>query len=206
MNLIDRLIKERYLKTDRIIKAFRRINRSDFVPDSLIALSEDNIPLPIGHNQTISQPLTVAFMLELLQPRVGDKILDIGSGSGWTTALLADITEERGKVIALERIKELCLMGERNVNKFNFIKEERVKFFCMDGSGGYKKEAPFDKILVSAAAEELPEEIKNQITIGGRLVIPIKGSVWLIERTEKNKFKEFEYPGFVFVPLIKNEE
>jgi len=102
--LIKILIKEGYLKMPRIIKAFERIKREDFVLSGQKTESEKNIPLSIGHGQTISQPLTVGLMLELLNPKPGDKVLDIGFGSGWTTALLAELVQPNGKVFAIERI------------------------------------------------------------------------------------------------------
>jgi len=99
--LIRQLIAQNYLRTPEIIKAFQKIKREDFLPDYLKNEAEENYPLPIGFGQTISQPLTVAFMFELLQPQRGHKILDIGSGSGWTTALLAEIVGEEGRVYAI---------------------------------------------------------------------------------------------------------
>lgn len=196
--LINDLISQGYLKTPRIIQAFHKINRADFVLPEFKKSAQVNIPLPIGYGQTISQPLTVAFMLELLQVKPANKILDIGSGSGWTTALLAEIAGKRGKVFSIELVPELCKFGEKNISKY--FKTPTV--ICTDGSRGYPQEAPYDKILVSASAQKLPQELKNQLRINGRLVIPIKNSVWLIERTSKNKFREEEYFGFTFVPLI----
>ena len=111
MALIDSLIKEGWLKTPRIIKAFREVKRVDFLPKEIKDLAELNEALSIGYGQTISQPLVVAFMLELLQPQPGDKILDVGSGSGWTTALLAQIVGQKGKVIAIDIIPELVEFG-----------------------------------------------------------------------------------------------
>ena len=107
MDLINSLIKDGWLKTPRIIKAFENIKRYDFMPDDIKQLAEIDEAMPIGHSQTISQPLTVAFMFEQLQPKPGENILDIGSGSGWTTALLAYIVGEKGKVTAIEVIPEL---------------------------------------------------------------------------------------------------
>lgn len=203
MSLVDNLIKEGWLKTSEISKAFFKIKRVDFLPENLKSLAELNEALPIGWGQTISQPLVVAFMLELLQPKKGEKILDIGSGSGWTSALLAEIVGEKGKVIAIEIIPELKEFGEKNVSKYNFVEKGTVKFICGDGSQGLKEEAPFDKILVSATAEKLEPAWKEQLKIGGRIVVPIFSSIWLfIKKTEKD-FEEFEYPGFVFVPLVK---
>jgi len=202
MELIDILISEGYLKTQRIIQAFKKIQRADFLPEDLKKVSQLNEALPIGFGQTISQPLVVAFMLELLEPKKGEKILDIGSGSGWTTALLAEIVGQEGKIIAIEVIPELKEWGEKNVAKYNFIKKGIVKFVCLDGSKGYKREAPFDKILVSAAARELFSVWKDQLKIGGRIVTPIGSSIWLFVKKSEKEFEEIEYPGFIFVPLI----
>lgn len=209
MPLIDNLIQQKWLKTDRIIEAFRSIKREDFLPASLAGrpedikdLAEQNAALPIGQGQTISQPLVVAFMLELLQPNHGEKILDIGSGSGWTTGLLAHIVGEQGKVIAIEIIPELKEFGEKNVSKYNYIEKGIVEFICADGTKGLAKQSPYDKILASASAEKIPNAWKEQLKIGGRIVTPIKNSIWLITKIGENDFEEKEYPGFVFVPLI----
>jgi protein-L-isoaspartate(D-aspartate) O-methyltransferase len=239
MNLIDSLIKEGWLKNPRIIEAFRQIKRVDFLPaahevgeprplygrEDSKDLAELNEALPIGYGQTISQPLVVAFMLELLDPQPGEKILDIGSGSGWTSALLAYIVSQKGnskseilnpkqipnsksqipngKVVAIEIIPELKEFGESNVAKYNFIEKGVVKFICADGSKGYQKEAPFDKILASASARKLPQAWKEQLKVGGRIVTPIGTSIWLFVKKSENEFEETEYPGFVFVPLIE---
>lgn len=203
MALIDDLIKQGWLKTPRIVEAFREIKRVDFIPEDIKNLAELNEALPIGYGQTISQPLVVAFMLEQLQPQPGDKILDVGSGSGWTTALLGKIVGKQGKVIALEVIPELKEFGQKNVIKYNLIKEEIVQFICADGSKGYQKEAPFDKILVSAQAREIFPAWKDQLKIGGRIVTPIGSSIWLVVKKSEEEFEETEYPGFIFVPLIE---
>jgi protein-L-isoaspartate(D-aspartate) O-methyltransferase len=200
MNLIDDLIRQGYLRTPEIISAFRRIKRKDFVRAEFISNAGLNEPLPIGYGQTISQPLTVAFMLELLQPKKGDKILDIGSGSGWTTALLAEIVGEKGKVYGIELIPELKEFGEKNVSKYNFIQKGIVKFIQGDGSKGLPEKSPFDKILVSAAADEIPQTLKKQLNVGGRLVIPVVDSIYLIIRNFEG-YKEKKYFGFSFVPL-----
>ena len=214
MSLINNLIQEEWLKTPLIIKAFQKIERKNFLPEDIKNLSELNQALPISSGQTISQPLVVAFMLEQLQPQIGDKILDIGSGSGWTSALLAEIVGEKGKVIAIEIISELKEFGEQNVAKYNFIEKGIVQFICADGSKGYAKEAPFDKILVSAAIysakneisngiEVIPQVWKEQLKINGRIVVPINSSIWLFIKKSAKEFEQKEIPGFVFVPLIQ---
>jgi len=201
-SLIQDLIYQGHLKTNRIIDAFVKIRRVDFLPDDLQSSAGANIPLPIGQGQTISQPLTVAFMLEKLAALPGDKVLDIGAGSGWTTALLAQIVGKYGKVIGIERIKSLRDFGTNNISKYNFLSGGRAKIVCADGSQGYVNEAPYNRILVSAAAEEMPEELKKQLVVGGRLVIPVKDSIWMIEKKSDKVFHEEEFPGFVFVPLV----
>ncbi len=211
MPLIDSLIQEGWLKTPGIIEAFRTIRRVDFLPASPAGGPEDtkdlaelNEALPIGYGQTISQPLVVAFMMERLQPELGDKILDVGSGSGWTTALLGEIVGPEGKVVALETIPELKEFGEKNASKYN--KWGQVQFICADGSRGYRKEAPYDKILCSAAVQQqrkVPPAWKEQLKVGGRIVAPIGSSIWLFIKKSDKDFEEIEYPGFAFVPLIE---
>ncbi len=206
MALIDDLIKKGWLKTPRIIKAFKKIKRIDFMPEDSENLAELNQALPIGYGQTISQPLVVAFMLEQLQPEKGHKILDVGSGSGWTTALLSEIVGEEGKVIAIELVKELRDFGEKNTSKYNFVKKGIAEFICADGSKGHEKEAPFDRILASASALKIPLAWKKQLKIGGRIVTPIKTSIWVFTKNSETDFKEVEHPGFAFVPLITNDK
>jgi len=214
-SLISQLIQQGYLKTPLIIEAFKTLKREDFVLENLKDEADINAPLPIGPGQTISQPLTVAFMLELLQPKPGDKILDIGSGSGWQTALLAYIVGTEGKVFAIERIPELMEFGKNNAKKYSFLEKGIVEFIRADGSKGLRKQAPFDKIVVAAAvypvrnvisngAEKIPEAWKEQLKIGGRLVTPVQSSIWLLIKKGKNKFEEQEFPGFAFVPLIED--
>ena len=225
MVLIDSLIEEGWLKTPGIIEAFQKIKRVDFLPEDIKDLAELNEALPIGDGQTISQPLVVAFMLEQLQPEPGDKVLDIGSGSGWTTALLAEIVGEKGRVFAIEIIPELVEFGKKNVEKYNFVEKGIVEFILADGSKGYPNMSSrpelaegFDKILASASAREIPQAWKEQLKVGGRIVTPVGSSIWLLikksppfakatEGKEKptvpvGEFEEYEYPGFAFVPLI----
>src|SRR3989344_3150102 len=145
MLLADELIKKGVLKNKRLIEAFRAVDRKDFVPENMKELAYADEPLPIGEEQTISQPWTVAFMLELLDPKPAENIMEIGYGSGWQTALLA---ASGANVYAIERVERLCELGKKNVKKYF----NTVKFFCQDGSLGLQEIAEriggFDKIIV----------------------------------------------------------
>jgi len=195
-------LKEIILKTPEIISAFLKIDRKNFVPEDFKNEAYNDYPLPIGQGQTISQPYTVAFILELLEPKEGQKILDIGFGSGWTTCLLAEIVGERGKVYAIEIIPEVFEFGKKNIEKYNFLEKGRAEIFLQDGSKGLKEFAPFDRILVSASAQKIPEVLINQLNNNGILVIPVLDGIYKIKKINDKIEKEY-YPGFVFVPLIE---
>jgi len=199
--LVDQLIDKKVLKTPRIVEAFKVVHRKFFLLEQIAESVGLDVPLPIGGGQTNSQPYTVAFMLELLSPKQGQKVLDIGFGSGWTSALLAHIVGRKGKVYAFEVVRELYEFGKKNIEKLGFIRQERVKVFCKNAATGAPEFAPFDRILVSAAAQNLPRQWVLQLATNGRLVAPVRHSIWLIEK-HKDKIKRKEYPGFSFVPLV----
>lgn len=211
---VSDFIKQGVLKTSEIIEAFKKIDRADFVPLGLKDRAYINEPLPIGKSQTISQPYTVAFMIELLEPKAGDKIFEIGFGSGWQTALLAEIVGAKGQVLAVERIPELFRFGRKNIAKYGFVKKGTVKTIGGDAARGLKRHAPFDKIIAAASAKDLPKEWLKELCpygtfsagrkIGGRLVAPIKNSIWLYVKKSEKEFEKKEFPGFVFVPLVSN--
>lgn len=207
IKLIEELTKQGVLRTPAVIDAFKDIDRADFLLTIDKAQSMLNEPISIGYGQTISQPLTVAFMLELLLPQPGDKILDIGCGSGWTVALLSHLAGENGRIAGLEIVSELVNFSRENVSKYNYIESGRAEIFQADGKEGLSEFAPFDKILVSAAASFVPPELLKQLAIGGRLVIPVGGSwggqdILQIKKLGENKFKTKKHPGFIFVPLV----
>lgn len=219
--LVEELISLGYLKNPLLIEAFLTIDRKNFVLPEYQKDAYLNQPLPIGFGQTISQPLTVAFMLELLDLKEKEKVLEIGAGSGWQTALIAfmvnrskekdikdDSNEEsaeiKGKVVALERIPELVKFAIDNVSKYNFIEKGIVEIIEANGYWGWEKEAPYDKIIAAAAGDEIPQKWKEQLKIGGKIVAPIKNSIVVLEKINKKDFEEKEFFGFSFVPLISD--
>jgi protein-L-isoaspartate(D-aspartate) O-methyltransferase len=203
MKKLANFLKEKgFLKNRSIHNAFSKIDRADFVPELFREHAYKDTPISIGYGQTISQPQVVAFMIEILKPREGQKILDIGFGSGWSVALLAEIVKE-GKVIGIEKIPEVYSFGKHNIGKYNFLKKKVVKLFLKDGKNGEKAEGPYDRILISAADKnkKIIRRLSSQLKEGGRIVLPINSSIFLFVKKE-GKFKFKEYPGFIFVPLI----
>ena len=159
-------------------------------------------PRPIGFGQTVSQPWTVAFMLEKLAPALGHKILDIGSGSGWQTALLAQVAGPTGKVIGLELIPELCRLSRQNIAPYDFIRRGRVELHCQNAAIGFPTAAPFDRIISAAAGPAVPPAWLAQLKVGGRLVAPVDSTIVLVCKTAPDKFDQEIFPGFAFVPFI----
>lgn len=200
--LIEELIRDGYLKTPALIEAFKTIDRGMFVPEAERASAYENRPLPLEGGQTISQPLTVAFMLELLAPKRGEKILEIGAGSGWQTALLAHLVGEGGSVMALERIAALKEFAAANVERFEFEGKGVIHIVHADGSKGYLPEAPYDKIIAAASADRIPEAWKEELKMGGRIVAPVGEAIVALEKTAPEEFEERQFHGFRFVPLV----
>jgi len=198
IELIESLTMRGVLKSPRLIEAFETVDRIDFVPQELRYMAYEDRPLPIGEAQTISQPYTVAFMLELLQPNMSDKVLDVGSGSGWTTALLASICKH---VDAVERIEELVKFSKKNFSKYSF---ENISVHRAKQTLGLQGEY-FDKILVSCAADEVPKPLLRQLSPGGTMVIPVNNSIIKVFKNSDGSLEIEEYPGFIFVPLIRDD-
>ena len=201
-DLITELIETGYLKTPAVINAFKKVDRGDFVPPESRSSAYLNQPLSIGAGQTISQPLTVAFMLELLELSPGQKVLDIGTGSGWQAALLAEIVGPKGRVVSLERIGGLAESASQNLAGYNF---KNLELVIGDGSLGYPASAPYDRIVAAAAAQEIPLVWKKELKVGGVIVAPVGHSLVKLVQVRKDEFEEKEYPGFAFVPLVADE-
>lgn len=189
------------LKSPEVIEAFKKVDRKDFVKSEHADLAYVDTALPIGYGQTISQPSTVVFMLELLEPKGGLKVLDVGSGSGWTAALLACIVGKKGEVVGVELVSNLVSFGRENVAKY--CDGSNVNIFPAGEVVGYPSKSPYDRILVSASASMIPSELIEQLKVGGIMVIPIKNSIYkIIKRSDDvDDVTKEEYPGFVFVPL-----
>ncbi|MDE2311721.1 MAG: protein-L-isoaspartate O-methyltransferase [Patescibacteria group bacterium] len=189
------------LKTQSLVRAFKKVDRADFVLPQLRAYAYRDWPLPLGLGQTISQPSTVAFMLELLKPLPGQKILDIGCGSGWTVTLLAAVVGRRGRVIGLERIMALLKRAKRSLGRYPPY--QRVSSLAHgDASAGWAAGAPYDKIIAAAAAPAVPEPWVNQLKVGGRIVAPVGQGIVVLDKLSDKKWTTVEHPGFLFVPLV----
>jgi len=197
-SLIAYLKETGAIRTAAVEEAFRAVNRARFVTDELRSNAYLDTALPIGAGQTISQPTVVALCLEWLKAKPGYHVLDVGSGSGWTTALLAHLVRPAGSVVSVERIPALTAFGSANLAQFRFSHAH------IEQAGrelGKPDAAPYDRILVSAAADEIPEALKQQLKDGGRMVIPIRDALCVVNRTGDNFTVEC-HEGFAFVPLI----
>ncbi|MGC3992996.1 MAG: class I SAM-dependent methyltransferase [Propionicimonas sp.] len=185
----------------RVIAAMAAIPRARFLPDSVRDRAALDEPLPIGHGATNSQPWTVQFMLELLRVPEGATVLDVGSGSGWTTALLAHLVGAGGSVRGVEVVPELVAMGTESLSAFHLPWAEIVA--ADPDRVGAPDHGPFDRILVSADAGGVPEALETQLAAGGRMVLPAAGVMWVVDRDHEGWHRE-PVTGyrFAFVPLV----
>ena len=196
-----KLLREHYKITDEnVLRAMSEVPRHLFVPDALKSQAYKDNALPIASKQTISQPFIVARMSELLELNPQSKVLEIGAGSGYQTAILAKLA---GVIYAIERVSILVQEAQEKLRKFNV---GNVNLICADGTLGWQAYAPFDAILVAAGSPNIPQPLLNQMKIGGRLVLPVgenQQTQRLIRVTRNNSgFQTEDFGACVFVPLI----
>ena len=182
-----------------IDQAFQAVQREDFLPEEVRSHAHADRPFSIGYGQTNSQPSTVRAMLEWLEVEEGQSVLDVGSGSGWTTALLAKLVGKKGHVYAVELVPELAQFGQENCERVGIT---NAAFYEAEKEFGLRRFAPYDRILVSASANSLPDELLEQLHAPGRMVIPVGNSIYEVDKDEKGDIDIKEHYGFVFVPLV----
>jgi protein-L-isoaspartate(D-aspartate) O-methyltransferase len=212
--LIQHYIRNGYLKSKEVIRAIKTVPREGFIGDNPKSAAYRDRPLSIFANQTISAPHMVIMMVEedILDLKVGDICLEIGAGSGYHAAVIAEIIapsnvepEKWGHVYAIERIGKLVTFARQNLENTGY--DDRVTIIEGDGSLGYPEKAPYDKISVACAAPEIPQPLIDQLKNGGRLVIPVGGkgffqSLVLVRKTDEGKIKKKSLSGVSFVPMV----
>ncbi len=202
--MVGRQIESRGVRSKAVLDAMRTVRREGFVPSYLGEFAYDDTPLPIEEEQTISQPYIVAFMIEALALDGHERVLEIGTGSGYAAAVLAEIASE---VYTIERHKGLARTAKAKLVEQGYA---RVHVRCGDGTLGWPEEAPFDAIVVAAGGPTVPESLREQLAVGGRLVIPVGEQVGLqtlrrITRVSEDEFRDEDLGGVRFVPLIGEE-
>ncbi|MEA1993174.1 MAG: protein-L-isoaspartate(D-aspartate) O-methyltransferase [Euryarchaeota archaeon] len=202
-SLVESLATHGYIKSESVKRAFVRVDRKIFVPISSQKTAYVDRPLSIGHGQTISAPSMIAIMLETLSLKKGDRVLEIGAGSGYNAALISEIVGKN--VISIERIPELAILARKNLKKAG----SDIKVIVGDGTLGYAEESPYDKIIVTAAAPKIPKRLIEQLKIGGKLCIPVGKQYFctltVVKKTDEGKIEKKKYGGCTFVPLIGEE-
>lgn len=199
--LIDHWQSSGMIKDKKVIEAFKAIPREKFIPEEYISQAYGDYPLSIGKGQTISQPTTVMLMTEALELKKGDKVLEVGAGSGYQAAIISKIVGEKGKVITTEIVSELAELARNDIKK---LKIKNIKIVHYDGGQGYKKESPYDKIIITAACPEIPSKLINQLKENGIIIAPVGDlfSQQMIKGIKKKGYLETKSLGyFMFVPL-----
>ncbi len=202
--MVQQQIAARGVKSEAVLDAMRKVPRERFLPVGDGVFAYEDSPLPIGEGQTISQPFIVAYMAEGLDLEGGEKVLEIGTGCGYAAAVLAEIAAE---VYTIERIESLADMARQSLKSLGY---ENVHIRCGDGTLGWPEKSPFDGILVSAGAPDIPDTLKRQLRIGGRLVIPVGygqsyQQLVRVTRVEENEWTSEELIAVRFVPLVGEE-
>ena len=200
-DLINYLKNSRFLNDKKVEEAFRNIPRHEFVPSSELDYAYYNEPLPIKKNQTISQPAVVSRMTEWLDVRQGQKVLEIGTGSGWQTAILSYLVGN-GTIYSVEIKPELAKFAQENLKKLGI---NNVSIILSDGSLGYSKASPYDRIMITAACTEIPLPLLDQLADDGLLIAPVgdsSQSLVLLQKTRKGIIEIKNESHYVFVPLL----
>jgi len=195
--MVERQIEARGVKDSRVLEAMRKVPRHRFVPEKLQSQAYDDEPLPIGAGQTISQPYIVAFMTEKLSLQPNDRVLEIGTGSGYQAAILAELCDS---VFTIEIIPELSERAQQVLTKLGY---RNIQFKIGDGYIGWPEKSPFDAIIVTAAPDHIPQPLVEQLKVGGRMVIPVGDffqDLYLVTKTEKG-FKKKRILPVRFVPM-----
>lgn len=196
-------IRQKGIHDEKVLAAISKVPRHLFMDSSFIKFAYRDQAFPIRAGQTISQPYTVAFQTQLLEVKPMHKVLEVGTGSGYQAAVLAEMG---AKVYTIERQKELYLLSQTLLNTLNY----RIHFFYGDGYQGLPTYGPFDHIIITAAAPVIPEKLLDQLKPGGKLVVPLGGSnsqvMTLIEKQEDKTCKKTEHGLFVFVPMLGGKE
>jgi protein-L-isoaspartate(D-aspartate) O-methyltransferase len=187
---------------ETIQQVMDKVPRENFLPSDRVDEAGLDRPVLIGYGQTNSQPSTVQAMLEWLDVKPGQKVLDIGSGSGWSAALLSHLVGEEGQVIAVETIPELVEYGKKNCDNLNI---SNITFHRASEEFGWPDEAPYDRILVSASATDMPVAIIEQLRPGGKAVIPVVNEIFEIKKDDNDTIYFTPHSGFAFVPLVGGE-
>lgn len=201
--LVDSLVRRGYVRSESVERAMRRVPREEFLPYDIRRDAYVDTPLPIGEGQTISAPHMVAIMAEQLDLKPGQKVLEIGAGSGYHAAVCAEIIAPDGHVFTIERISSLATFAEDNIKKTGYSNLVTVIFG--DGTKGLPDKAPFDRIFVAAGAPDIPDPLTDQLADGGKMLVPVGGRYYQdlikVERRGNKLIKE-NMGGCVFVPLI----
>ncbi len=203
LTMVQEQLAGRDITDERVLKAMRRVRRHPFVPENLRDLAYTDRPLPIGHGQTISQPYIVALMTQLGQPHKGARALDVGTGSGYQAAVLAELVHR------VYSIEILCPLADAARKRLESLGYNNVEVRCGDGSLGWSEHAPFDVIIVAAAADKVPQPLIDQLAPGGRLVIPVgmyNQELIVIEKQPDGSIKKRSVAPVAFVPMIRDHK
>lgn len=204
-DLVEKLKRKDYLEKPEIIEAFKTVQREEFIPSKYEKQAYVDRPLSIGEGQTISAPSMIAIMLEVLEVEEGQKILEIGTGSGYNAALMAEMVGEDGKICSVERLAEIAEFGRRNLEDAGY--GDIVDVVVGDGTTGWGEEAPYDRIIVTACAPKVSDALIEQLKVGGILTAPVgshyRGQKLLeVEKESKEETDVYRHTSCAFVPLI----